>query len=38
MVVDSFTPISLILIDRYSASWPMIEAEGRFCINVLAEY
>ena len=43
MIVGSFTSVSLepplvaFLPDRNSRTWPMIEAAGRFCVNVLAE-
>jgi 3-hydroxy-9,10-secoandrosta-1,3,5(10)-triene-9,17-dione monooxygenase reductase component len=42
MVVGSFTSVSLdpplvgFLPDRKSSTWPVIEAAGRFCVNVLA--
>lgn len=41
MVVGTFTSVSLdpplvgFLPDRRSATWPMIEAAGHFCVNVL---
>jgi flavin reductase (DIM6/NTAB) family NADH-FMN oxidoreductase RutF len=44
MIVGSFTSVSLnpplvaFLPDRKSASWPKIEASGRFCVNVLSEH
>lgn len=43
MVVGSFTSVSLspplvgFFAERTSASWPKIEATGRFCVNVLGE-
>lgn len=42
MVVGTFTSVSLdpplvgFLPDKRSSSWPMIEAAGHFCVNVLA--
>lgn len=42
MVVGTFTSVSLdpplvgFLPDKKSTSWPLIEAAGRFCVNVLA--
>lgn len=42
MVVGTFTSVSLdpplvgFLPDKGSSSWPLIEAAGRFCVNVLA--
>ncbi len=42
MVVGTFTSVSLdpplvgFLPDKNSSSWPVIEAAGRFCVNVLA--
>ncbi len=42
MVVGTFTSVSLdpplvgFLPDKNSSSWPLIEAAGRFCVNVLA--
>ncbi len=42
MIVGSFTSVSLdpplvgFLPDKKSASWPQIEAAGKFCVNVLA--
>jgi flavin reductase (DIM6/NTAB) family NADH-FMN oxidoreductase RutF len=41
MVVGTFTSVSLepplvgFLPDRKSSTWPLIEAAGRFCVNVL---
>ena len=41
MVVGTFTSVSLepplvgFLPDKRSSSWPLIEAAGRFCVNVL---
>lgn len=41
MVVGTFTSVSLdpplvgFLPDKSSSTWPMIEAAGRFCVNVL---
>lgn len=41
MVVGTFTSVSLdpplvgFLPDKKSSSWPVIEAAGRFCVNVL---
>lgn len=41
MIVGTFTSVSLdpplvgFLPDRKSSSWPLIEAAGRFCVNVL---
>ena len=43
MIVGSFTSVSLdpplvaFLPDRKSSTWPLIEAAGRFCVNILAE-
>lgn len=43
MIVGSFTSVSLdpMLVaffpDRSSTSWPLIEAAGHFCVNVLSE-
>ena len=43
MIVGSFTSVSLdpplvaFMPDRKSATWPRIEATGRFCVNVLSE-
>lgn len=43
MVVGSFTSVSLdpplvgFFPDKSSTSWPLIEAAGRFCVNVLAD-
>ena len=42
MVVGTFTSVSItpplvgFLPGKYSASWPLIEASGHFCVNVLA--
>lgn len=42
MVVGTFTSVSLdpplvgFLPDKRSSSWPLIEAAGHFCVNVLA--
>ena len=42
MVVGSFTSVSLdpplvgFLPDKSSSTWPLIEAAGHFCVNVLA--
>lgn len=42
LVVGSFTSVSLdpplvgFLPDKGSSSWPLIEAAGQFCVNVLA--
>ncbi len=42
MIVGSFTSVSLepplvgFLPDKNSSSWPLIEAAGQFCVNVLA--
>jgi flavin reductase (DIM6/NTAB) family NADH-FMN oxidoreductase RutF len=42
MVVGTFTSVSLdpplvgFLPDKKSSSWPLIEAAGHFCVNVLA--
>jgi 3-hydroxy-9,10-secoandrosta-1,3,5(10)-triene-9,17-dione monooxygenase reductase component len=42
MVVGTFTSVSLdpplvgFLPDKASATWPLIEASGHFCVNVLA--
>lgn len=42
MVVGTFTSVSLdppmvgFLPDKKSASWPLIERAGKFCVNVLA--
>jgi 3-hydroxy-9,10-secoandrosta-1,3,5(10)-triene-9,17-dione monooxygenase reductase component len=42
MVIGSFTSVSLdpplvgFLPDKGSSSWPLIEAAGHFCVNVLA--
>ncbi len=42
MVIGSFTSVSLdpplvgFLPDKASSSWPLIEAAGHFCVNVLA--
>lgn len=42
MVIGSFTSVSLdpplvgFLPDKNSSTWPMIEAAGHFCVNVLA--
>lgn len=44
LVVGSFTSISLdpplvgFLPDKRSGTWPLIEATGRFCVNVLASH
>lgn len=43
MIVGSFTSVSLdpplvaFMPDRKSATWPRINATGRFCVNVLSE-
>ena len=43
MVVGSFTSVSLdpplvaFLPDRNSTTWPLVQAAGRFCVNVLSE-
>ena len=43
MIVGSFTSVSLdpplvaFMPDRKSATWPKIEATGRFCVNVLSD-
>ena len=43
MIVGSFTSVSLdpplvaFFPDRSSATWPRIQASGRFCVNVLAD-
>ena len=43
MIVGSFTSVSLdpplvaFFPDRSSATWPHIQASGRFCVNVLAD-
>lgn len=43
VAIGSFTslsldpPLVLFCVDKGSGSWPIIEASGRFCVNVLAE-